>query len=113
MQRGTVWWASLPVPAGSAPNYARPVVIIQADSFNRSQINTVIVAAISSNLRLATAPGNVRLSSRVSGLPKDSVVNVSQLLTIDKSLLTEEIGQLSVTKMQQIDRGLRLALSLD
>ncbi|MCB8945980.1 MAG: type II toxin-antitoxin system PemK/MazF family toxin [Ardenticatenaceae bacterium] len=113
MQRGAIWWASLPVPVGSSPGYSRPVVIIQADSFNRSQINTIIVAVITSNMRLATAPGNVPLAARVSGLPKESVVNVSQLLTIDKSLLTEKVGQLSVTKMQQIDRGLRLALSLD
>jgi mRNA interferase MazF len=113
MQRGSIWWASLAAPVGSATGYSRPVVIIQADSFNRSQINTVIVVAITSNMRLATAPGNVRLSSKASGLPKDSVVNVSQLLTIDKSLLTEKVAQLSVAKMQQIERGLRLALSLD
>ena len=89
MQRGEVWWTSLPDPIGSAPGYRRPVLIVQADTFNRSRINTVIAVVLTSNLRLAVAPGNVRLSARDTALPKDSVANVSQVITVDKSLLTD------------------------
>jgi mRNA interferase MazF len=92
--RGEIWWASLPEPQGSEPGYRRPVVIIQSDRFNRSQINTVIAVTISSNLRLAQAPGNVLLPHRVSGLAKDSVANVSQVITVDKSFLSEFVNTL-------------------
>lgn len=112
MQRGEIWWASLPEPAGSMPGYRRPVLIVQANAFNRSRIRTVIAIAITSNLRLAAAPGNVHLPSHSTGLPRDSVANVSQVITIDKSLLTERVGQLAARDMQRIDDGLRLALSL-
>jgi mRNA interferase MazF len=112
MQRGEVWWTSLPDAIGSSPGYRRPVVIVQADSFNRSRINTVIAVALTSNLKLAAAPGNVRLSARSTGLPKDSVANISQVITLDKSLLTERVGQLPASKMRQIDEGLRLVLAL-
>ncbi len=87
MRRGELWWASLSDPLGSAPGFRRPVVVIQCDSFNESRINTVVVAAVTSNLRLAKTPGNVLLDSGESNLPRDSVVNVSQILTIDKSFL--------------------------
>ncbi|MEZ4770233.1 MAG: type II toxin-antitoxin system PemK/MazF family toxin [Caldilineales bacterium] len=112
MQRGSIWWASLPDAVGSMPGYRRPVLIVQSDSFNRSRINTVIVAVLTSNVKLATAPGNVLLPARATGLPKDSVANVSQVITIDKTLLTEHVGQLASQQMQQVDDGLRLVLSL-
>ena len=83
MQRGEIWWANLPTPRRSGPGFRRPVLIIQQDDFNRSRIATVIAAVLTSNLRLQAAPGNVLLRSRDSGLPKDSVVNVSQLATFD------------------------------
>ena len=89
MRRGEIWWASLQDPQGSGPGYRRPVVIVQSDSFNESRINTVIVAIITSNLILAAAPGNVMIERRVSMLFDDSIANVSQVLTIDRSLLTQ------------------------
>jgi mRNA interferase MazF len=112
MQRGEIWWASLPAPAGSGPGYRRPVLIVQAEAFNRSRISTVIAAVITSNLALAQAPGNVHLSPRSSGLPKASVVNVSQLVTLDKRFLTERIRMMDPHTMKEVDAGLRLVLSL-
>jgi mRNA interferase MazF len=112
IQRGEVWWADLPEPRRSEPGYRRPVLIIQADSFNRSRIQTVLVAAITSNLGLADAPGNVLLPARSSGLPRDSVVNVSQVLTLDRSFLTEHAGTLPARLQGSVDAGLRLALQL-
>jgi mRNA interferase MazF len=97
---------------GSEPGYRRPVLIIQADAFNRSRIKTVIAAVISSNLKLLQAPGNVRLAQGVSGLKKESVVNVSQLITLDKSFLSEHVGRISSSKQREIDEGLRLVLAL-
>lgn len=112
MKRGEIWWASLPAPRGSGPGYRRPVVIVQADSFNRSNIDTVIVAAISSNLRLAGAPGNFLLKRRDSRLDRDSIVNVSQLITLDKSYLTEKVSGLKPEFQAALDEGLRLVLSV-
>ena len=112
MRRGEIWWASLPEPSGSGPGYPRPVVIIQDNRFNDSRINTAIVAVVTSNLGLAEVPGNVFLSIDESGLPKDSVVNVSQILTIDKALFTERVGLLPPETMAAVDGGLRLALGL-
>lgn len=112
MQRGSIWWASLPDATGSMPGYRRPVLIVQSDSFNRSRINTVIAVVLTSNIKLATAPGNVLLPARATGLPKDSVANVSQIITVDKTLLTERAGQLASRELRQIDEGLRLVLSL-
>ena len=112
MRRGEIWWASLKAPRGSEPGYHRPVVVVQSDAFIRSNISTVLVAAISSNLRLSEAPGNVLLKRRESGLSKDSVVNVSQLLTLDKRYLTERIGKLSPRCLVELDEGLRLVLSI-
>jgi mRNA interferase MazF len=112
VQRGEVWWASLPQPLGSEPGYRRPVVIVQADAFNRSRINTIICVVLTSNLKLGTAPGNVLLSTRVTGLPKESVANVSQLITVDRAFLTEFVAQLPGPKLTQIDQGLRLVLDL-
>jgi mRNA interferase MazF len=112
MNRGSIWWADLPEPSGSMPGYRRPVVIVQADSFNASRIKTVIVIAITSNIRLADAPGNIYLSSENSGLPKESVVNVSQLITLDRDFLSEKISELSPRTMQRLDDGLRIVLDL-
>lgn len=112
MHRGEVWWASLPEPMGSGPGARRPVLVVQANEFNASRIHTVIVAVITSNLRLAAAPGNVLCLTRETGLPRDSVVNVSQLITVDKSLLTERVGLLPARTLRQVEAGLRLVLSL-
>ena len=112
MKRGEIWWASLPPAHGSGPGYRRPVLVVQSDAFNASRIQTVVVVVITSNLRLAEAPGNVLLRRRVSGLAKDSVVNVSQLITIDRSFLTEKVEELSTRRMTSVDDGIRLALSL-
>jgi mRNA interferase MazF len=107
-----VWWADLPVPRGSEPGHRRPVLVVQSNQFNDSRIQTVVVAAISSNVALADAPGNVRLRPADSGLPKLSVVNVSQLLTLSREFLTERAGNLPVTALNRVAEGLRLVLAL-
>lgn len=111
-KRGEIWWADLPDPLGSSPDYKRPVLVVQGDEFNLSLISTVIVAVITSNTRISAAKGNVLITPQQSGLSKDSVVNISQLLTVDKSLLLEHVGALSESKMEQVGGGLRLVLSL-
>lgn len=112
MHRGDICWTDLGRPTGSEPGLRRPVVIVSGDNFNRSDIATVIGVAITSSLRLAAAPGNVELLSAVSGLPRDSVVNVSQVATIDKALLSEPIGGVDDSTMERIERGLVLVLGL-
>ena len=112
IRRGEIWWASLGQPRGSEPGYRRPVLVVQSDAFNRSQISTVLVAAITSNLHLGEAPGNVRLTRRQSKLPRESVVNVSQVLTLDKRFLSERVGRLPGQPLVQVEQGLRLVLSL-
>ncbi len=112
MRRGEVWWTDLPEPSGSEPGVRRPVVVIQADEFNRSRIRTVIAAAITSNTTLAQAPGNVALSRRSVGLDRESVVNVSQIVTLDKRVLTERVGRLSARKLRDVEDGVRVALAL-
>ena len=112
MHRGEIWWATLRSPAGSEPGYRRPVLIIQSDDFNKSRINTVVIVILTANLHLKDAPGNVFLSKRSAKLPKDTVVNVSQVITLDKSFLTEHISSLSLDKMKHVDEGLRLVLNL-
>jgi mRNA interferase MazF len=112
MRRGEIWWASLPEPAGSGPGFRRPLLIVSANSFNESRIRTVVAAVITSNLRLAEAPGNVRLPGRGTGLAKPSVVNVSQIITVDKSFLTERVGHLPPRVLIEVDEGLRLVLSV-
>lgn len=112
MVRGQIWWATLPEPVGAMPGHRRPVLIIQADSFNRSRIQTVIVVILTSNLRLAAAPGNVLLKSKTTGLDRDSVVNISQMLTVDRTMLTEMITQLRGDQMEAVERGLRQILDL-
>jgi mRNA interferase MazF len=111
MRRGEIWWASMAEPSGSGPGSRRPYLIVSANSFNQSKINTVIAAVITSNLRLAEAPGNVRLGVRGTGLSRPSVVNVSQIITIDKTFLTERVGKLTAIQLAAVDEGLRLALS--
>ena len=110
VNRGEIWWASLRKPEGSEPGYHRPVLVVQSDDFNRSRIATVIAIVITSNIRLAEAPGNVFLPQKLAGLPKDSVLNVSQVVTIDKSCLTEKLGILSPGVIDQVEKGLRLVL---
>ncbi len=112
IKRGEIWWAELPEPVGAGPGYKRPLVIIQSNDFNKSKINTIIAAAITTNIRLAPAPGNVLISSKKSKLPKESVINVSQIITIDRSFLTEKIHTLSNKTMAQVDEGVRLVLKL-
>ena len=112
MHRGTVWWADLPDPLAAAAGYRRPVLLIQADAFTDSRLATVVAVVITSNLRLAAAPGNVLLPADESGLPKDSVVNVSQIVTLDKQILDEPLGQVSLRTLTLIERGIRLVLDL-
>jgi len=112
MDRGTVWWAELPQPVASEPGNRRPVIIVQANTFNRSRIKTVMVVVVTSNLRLAEAPGNVSLPAISTGLPRDSVANVSQVITIDKAFLVEQCGRLPAQVLKEIDEGLRLSLSI-
>jgi mRNA interferase MazF len=112
MRRGDIWWASLPPPSGSGPGFRRPLLIISADSFNQSRISTVIAATITSNLRLADAPGNVQIPTRGTGLARASVVNVSQIITVDREFLTERLGRLNPELLRLVESGLRLVLSL-
>jgi mRNA interferase MazF len=112
MKRGEIWWASLPAPTGSGPGFRRPVVIVQSNPFNQSRIATVVAAIVTSNVALADAPGNVPVAKRESGLKKPSVVNVSQLVTLNRELLTQRVRALPADTMRAIDEGLRLVLSL-
>lgn len=112
MYRGEIWWADLPDPMGSEPGYRRPVLIIQDDTFTQSLLRTIIVVIITSNVELANAPGNVLLPCSATGLPRDSVANVSQIFTVDKSFLTECIGSLPVSLQEEVDEGLRTVVYL-
>lgn len=112
IERGQIWWANLSEPSGSEPGYRRPVLIVQSDAFNRSRLRTAIVVALTANLRLVGAPGNVLISAKTSGLPRDSVANVSQVITIDRDVLTEPAGRLPQSVLKDVDHGLRLVLDL-
>lgn len=113
-KKGEIWWADLDGPRGLEPGYRRPVVIIQSDDFNKSKIRTVIVIVISSNLSLAKAPGNIKLGVTKSiGLRKESVINVSQVITLDKSTLTEKVGKLTGSQRQELNEGLKLVLDIE
>lgn len=112
MKRGELWWASLPEPTGSGPGFRRPVVVVQSNPFNESRISTVVVAIITSNLALAEAPGNLRLGKADSGLAKPSVVNVSQIITLDRQLLVERIKALPAQCVARLNEGLRLVLGV-
>ena len=112
LRRGEIWWAGLDEPRGSGPGDRRPVLIVQSDAFNRSRLATTIVVVLTGNLRLVDAPGNVALPSRLTGLPRDSVANVSALYTIDQTVLTERVGRLSPGLLNQVEEGLRTALDV-
>lgn len=113
INQGDVYWLHFGAPEGSAAAGRRPAVVVQHDRFNRSAISTVVVAAITSNLRLAAMPGNVRLRGGESGLPRPSVVNVSQLRTVDRRQLTERVGALGHDRIQDVLQGLALLLGTD
>jgi len=108
--QGDVWWADLPAPTGSGPGFRRPVAVVQGDALNRSRIATVVCVPLTSNLRWAAAPGNVLLPARLTGLSKDSVANVSQIVAVDKDLLTERAGRVSHTKLELLLSGIDLVL---
>ncbi|MFN7920234.1 MAG: type II toxin-antitoxin system PemK/MazF family toxin [Bryobacteraceae bacterium] len=108
--QGEVWWADLPSPTGSGPGFRRPVVVVQSDHLNRSRLATVVCVPLTSNLRYAEAPGNVLLSARAAGLPKDSVANPTQIVSLDKQLLTERIAKLSRNAMASILCGIDIVL---
>ena len=110
ISQGEVWWADLADPAGSEPGYRRPVVVVQCDSFNRSRLATVVCVALTSNLRWADAPGNVLLTAASTGLPKDSVANVSQIVTLDRASLIERSGVLSDQKLESVLCGIDIVL---
>ena len=110
--RSEVWWADLGEPRGSAPGFERPVLVVSSNAYNRSKIATVVCAAITSNLRIADAPGNLMLDTGDGGLDRPSVVNVSQIVTLDKANLTERLGALDDAQMVLVELGLRRVLSL-
>ena len=112
VERGQVWWADLGEPAGSEPGFRRPVLIVQSDAFNRSRLRTVLAVVLTSNVRLVDAPGNVLIPAKTAGLPKDSVANVSQVITVDRDFLTEPAGRLRGELLKDIEKGLRLVLGL-
>ena len=112
MRRGEIRWVSLSEPAGSGPGYRRPVLIVQSNEFNDSRIQTVVCVVLTSNLERGQAPGNVRLSKKSSGLKKESVVNVSQLVTVDRRFLSKPVRYLPAQKMREVDDGIRLVLSI-
>jgi mRNA interferase MazF len=108
--QGEVWWAELPEPSGSEPGYRRPIVVVQGDAFNQSLLRTVVCVALTSNLRWADAPGNVLLTSDLTKLPRDSVANVSQLVTLDRAALIEHVGTLPETSLALILAGIDVVL---
>ncbi len=108
--QGEIWWADLAEPHGSSPGFRRPIIVVQGDPLNRSRISTVVCVPLTSNLKWALAPGNVSLSSRFTGLSKDSVANVSQVITIDKELLTERAGKLNPALLAQVLNGIDVVL---
>lgn len=110
ISQGDVWWADLAVPSGSGPGFRRPVVVVQGNSLNRSRIATVVCVPLTSNLKWAKAPGNVMLAARSTGLPKDSVANVSQIISLDKDLLTKHSGRLSPSKISLVLSGIDVVL---
>ena len=108
--QGHVYWANLPDPTGSGPGFRRPVLVVQGDALNLSRLRTVVCVPLTSNLRWAEAPGNVFLPTRTTGLPKDSVANASQIITLDRDLLTEEVGKLSKRQLELVLSGIGIIL---
>jgi mRNA interferase MazF len=112
IKRGEIWWASLAEPRASGLGFRRPVVIVSSNNFNESNINTILAAVITSNLRLIDAPGNSLLPKKLSKLSKDSVINVSQIITLDKAFLTEKVSSLNSQQLNDLNDGLKLVLAL-
>ena len=112
VSRGDVWWVDFGVPRGSAPALRRPAVVLQSDAFNASRIATVVVVAVSSNVILAGAPGNVLLPAGCAALTQRSVVNVAQMATVDRAALVERVGKLPGDRMAQVEAGVRLVLGM-
>jgi mRNA interferase MazF len=110
VSQGDVWWAELGTPEGSAPGFSRPVVVVQGDAFNRSRVATVVCVPLTSNLRWAEAPGNVLLTARTTRLPKDSVANVSQVVTLDRTALREHVVKLPQRRVEAILSGIDVVL---
>lgn len=110
VSQGEIWWADSPSPFGSGPGYRRPVVVVQGDSLNRSRLSTVVCVPLTSNLKYAEAPGNVLLTARATGLPKDSVANPTQIVSLDKEILTERIAKLSKGAVASILSGIDVVL---
>ena len=112
VERGQIWSADLGEPEGSEPGYNRPVLIVQTDAFNRSRLHTVIAVVLTTNLRLVDAPGNVLIPAKATGLRRDSVANVSQVITIDREFLIELAGRVRGQFLKDVENGLRLVLGL-
>ena len=113
MTRGEIWWAELGIPSGSGPGYRRPVLVIQSNSFNESNISTTICCVITSNEMLKEAPGNVYLEAKESKLPRNSVINVSQIITIDKKFLVEKVSRIKNENMKNVEKGISLVLGIE
>jgi|ERR1035437_7082131 mRNA interferase MazF len=112
MLRGELWWADLGLPRGSAPALRRPVLIVSADQYSRSELRTVTIVVLTSNVRLAAVPGNVAVSAQLVGVEEDSVANVTQVATVDRGALEQRIGAMPDWAMAQVDAGLERALAL-
>jgi mRNA interferase MazF len=110
ISQGEIWWSDLPSPTGSGLGFRRPVIVVQGDALNRSRISTTVCVPLTSNLKWGLAPGNLRLSARLTGLPKDSVANVSQIVTVDKDLLTDRVGKLPRHKLELVLSGIDVVL---
>ena len=110
ISQGEIWWADLPAPVGSGPGFRRPLVVVQGDALNRSRLATAVCVPLTSNLRWADAPGNVLLAARTTGLPQDSVANVSQVIALDRNLLDERAGKLPRAKIELLLSGLDVVL---
>ena len=110
ISQGEIWWADLPDPVGSGPGFRRPILVVQGDALNRSRISTVVCVPLTSNLGYAQAPGNVPLRPRHTSLPKDSVANVSQIVALDRTLLTERTGKLPRTQLDLVLSGIDVLL---
>jgi len=110
ISQGEVWWAELPAPSGSGPGFRRPVVVVQGDAMNRSRVATAVCVPLTSNLKWASAPGNVSLPARLTGLPRDSVANVSLIVSVDKDLLSERVGKLPRAKLELLFSGIDVVL---
>ena len=110
ISQGEIWWADLSAPVGSGPGFRRPVVVVQGDALNRSRLATAVCVPLTSNLRWAAAPGNVLLAARTTGLPQDSVANVSQVVALDRNLLDDRAGKLPEAKLELLLSGLDVVL---